>query len=55
MQFQQEMTQWEVLECKRFGDIRPIGIPILVLFNHLYTLTKALSDNLQIQMQFSGE
>ena len=23
------------LECKRFGDIRPIGIPIHVLFNHM--------------------
>ena len=30
------MIAWEVLECKCFGDIRTIGIPILVLFNHIW-------------------
>ena len=30
------MIAWEVLECKCFGDICTIGIPILVLFNHIW-------------------
>ena len=28
--------EWEVLEFKCFGDICTIGIPILVLFNHIW-------------------
>ena len=29
------MTAWEVLECERFGDIRLIGMYVLVSFNHM--------------------
>ena len=31
------MTAWEDRECERFGDIRLIGIPVLVSFSHMST------------------
>ena len=31
------MTAWEVLECKGFVDICPIGIPVLLLLNHMHS------------------
>ena len=38
MQFRLTLNAWEVLECERFGDIRLIGIPILVSSSHISSI-----------------
>ena len=36
MEFQLKMSVWEVLECKRFDDIRLIGMSVLESFHHIW-------------------
>ena len=49
MQFWLTLSAWEVLECKRFGDIRLIGIPVLVSSSHIYALYIELSSSFTVQ------
>ena len=40
MQFRFKMSAWEVRQCERFGDIRLIGMYVLVSFSHMYICLK---------------
>ena len=44
MLFRLTLSTWEVLEYERFGDIRLIGIPVLVSSSHIWCVVMLRHD-----------